>query len=97
MASKTKKIKTDKEREQKRCGGCDTFETADGCECRVVPCSKCGCHEHLYDMNSPEYHSQYWFAGMTFDTKLAEILCNNCVNCGSSDEEDEDEGGGRWD
>ena len=39
MASKTKKIKTDKEREQKRCGGCDTFETADGCECRVVPCS----------------------------------------------------------
>ena len=98
MSSK-KKIKTDKEREQERCGTCDCFETAEGCECRRVPCSKCGCHEHLYDMNHPEFHSDYWFDGMSWYNKMTEILCDNCDNCDISDEgeNEEDEGGGRWD
>ena len=29
MATKTKQIKTDKAREEERCGGCDCFETDD--------------------------------------------------------------------
>ena len=42
MANVYLKVKTDKEREEERCGGCDCFETDDGCECRRLPCSKCG-------------------------------------------------------
>ena len=34
-----KNNRTDKQREELLCGGCDTLETADGCECRVVACS----------------------------------------------------------
>ena len=84
---KSKKIKTDWERENTRCGGCDCFETDDGCECRRVPCSKCGLCDNLYNMNHPEFHTDYWFDGLTFDEKLSQILCDDCMNGCSEDEE----------
>ena len=82
-------VKTDKQREEERCGGCDCYETDDGCECRVVPCSNCGTCEPLFDMNHPEKHSEYWFNGMEFELKLAEVLCDGCVAGTSSEEEGE--------
>lgn len=84
---KNKKIKTDKQREEERCGGCDCYETNDGCECRRVPCSRCGQCDNLYNMNHPEFHNDYWFDGMEFELKLSEILCDDCAN-GFSDDED---------
>jgi len=83
MSTKNKKIKTDKEREEERCGGC---------ECRRVPCSRCGTNDNLYNMNHPEFHNDYWFDGMEFEVKLAEVLCDDCVNGCSSEEE----GGGDY-
>ena len=47
MANVYLKVKTDKEREEERCGGCDCFETDDGCECRRLPCSKCGAMDNF--------------------------------------------------
>ncbi len=82
-----KKVKSDKEREEERCGGCDCYETDDGCECRRVPCSRCGQCDHLYNMNHPEFHSDYWFEGLSFDEKLSTILCDDCIN-GRSDDDD---------
>ena len=92
MATKQMKIRTDKQREEERCGGCDCFETDDGCECRVVPCSRCGMREPMYDMNHSEFHTDYWFDGLTFDQKLAEILCDSCMmdSCSEEDEENDD-------
>ena len=93
MANVYLKVKTDKEREEERCGGCDCFETDDGCECRRLPCSKCGMMDNLYNMNHCEFHTDYWFDGMEFEVKLAEILCDDCVNGDPSDEEEEEEEG----
>jgi len=93
-----KKVKSDKEREEERCGGCDCYETDDGCECRRVPCSRCGCMDHMYNMNHPDFHSDYWFEGLSFHEKLSTILCDDCINGCSDDDksyEDEEEGG-RW-
>ena len=75
-----KKNRTDKQREELLCSGCDTLETADGCECRVVSCSQCGYRDNLYNMNHDEYHTEYWFNGMEYDTKICEIKCNKCFN-----------------
>ncbi len=86
MASK--RTRTDKHREQKRCGGCDCFETCDGCECRIVPCSRCGSFDRLYNMNHPEFHTDHWFDGMDFYEKLSTVLCDECENGCSSDEDD---------
>ena len=71
-----------------RCGGCDCIINDDGCECRVVPCSKCGQGEHLYDMIHPEYHTAYWFENMSFDEKICSVICQRCVQ---EDDEEEDE------
>jgi len=90
MATKNKQ-RTDKEREEERCGGCDCFETEDGCECRVVSCSRCGHRDHLYNMEHEEFHSDIWFDGMEFETKMNEIRCKDCYNGCSSSEEDEEE------
>lgn len=81
--------KTDEQREQERCGGCDCFETEDGCECRRVPCSKCGTQDHLYNMHHDLFHTEYWFRDMSFYQKLDEIICNDCNNRQSEDEEEE--------
>ena len=80
MASKT---------EERRCGGCDCFDGVDGCECRRVPCSRCGRCDHLYNMNHPEFHTDFWFDGMDFDEKLATVLCDDCENGHSSDDGEE--------
>tara|TARA_R110000823_G_C15811489_1_gene488284 strand:+ start:561 stop:818 length:258 start_codon:yes stop_codon:yes gene_type:complete len=78
MPKKNNKKRTDEEREKQRCGGCDTYETEDGCECRVVSCSHCGYRDNLYNMNHDEFHTDYWFDGMEFDTKMSEIKCDKC-------------------
>ena len=88
MSSK-KKVRTDKQREEERCGGCDCYETEDGCECRRVPCSKCGSCDNLYNMNHREFHTDYWFNGMSFYEKMDGLLCDDCVNAGSDSEEEE--------
>ena len=77
--------KNDREREEKRCGGCDCYEGEDGCECRRVPCSKCGSRDHMYNMEHPQFHTHYWFNGMPFEIKLNEVLCSNCSCGGFSD------------
>ena len=89
MADNTKKQRTDKGREEERCGGCDTYETDEGCECRRVPCSRCGGMDNLYNMNHPEFHTDLWWE-MEFNEKMCQILCDDCVN-GNSDSEDEEE------
>ena len=73
-----KKNRTDKQREEERCGGCDCYETEDGCECRTIACSQCGRNDNLYNMNHPDFHTDHWFNGMEFNTKLAEVVCNKC-------------------
>ena len=75
--------------EEKRCGACDCYDTEDGCECRRVPCSRCGNNDNLFNMNHDEFHNEYWFNGMSFNTKLNEVLCDSCYNCSSEDEEEE--------
>ena len=40
-------------------------------------------------MNHPEFHNDYWFDGMEFEVKLAEVLCDDCANGCSSDEEEQ--------
>ena len=79
MAKKNKK-RTDKQREHQPCGGCDCVETADGCECRIVSCGQCCYRDNLYNMNHDEFHTEYWFNGMDFNTKMCEIICNRCVD-----------------
>jgi len=81
------KPKTDKQREQERCGGCDCFETTEGCECRRIPCCRCGTLDNIFNMNHPEFHSDYWFNGMDFETKLSEVYCNDCINHEGENEE----------
>ena len=83
-------MSSNKHREQERCGGCDCFETDDGCECMRVPCSKCGTMDALFNMNHPEFHTDFWFEGMDFDTKLAEVLCDECERGDDEEEEPDD-------
>ena len=90
MTEQEKKIRTDKEREEERCGGCDCFETEFGCECEIVSCSQCGQRDHLYNMHHPLFHTDYWFDGMPFYEKLSEIICNDCENKSNETEEDSD-------
>ena len=78
-----KNNRTDKQREEERCGGCDCYEDENGCECRVISCSQCGYKDNLYNMNHDEFHTFYWFNGMEFNTKLAEVVCNKCYNDGA--------------
>ena len=90
---KKKKIKKDKRREEdqeeKRCSTCDCYETIDSCECRKIPCSRCGITDHIYNMNHELFHTEYWFRNMPFETKLSECLCNECENkCEDEDEND---------
>tara|TARA_R110002012_G_scaffold278791_1_gene466572 strand:+ start:211 stop:498 length:288 start_codon:yes stop_codon:yes gene_type:complete len=83
--------RTDEQRENERCGGCDCYETEDGCECRKVQCSKCGFTDHLFNMSHPEFHTHYWFAYMPFHDKLAEVKCEKCNSPFSESEEEEEE------
>ena len=85
---KFKKERTDKQRETERCGGCDCYETEDGCECKLVCCSRCGNRDNLYNMNHPEFHTDYWFNGMEYEVKLNEIICNDCFYRSNNDDED---------
>ena len=89
MVKEEKQIKTDKEREEQRCGGCDTFETEFGCECEVVSCSECGCRDNLYNMRHPLFHTDYWFIAMPFYEKLSEIICVDCENRTNDNDEEE--------
>ena len=76
-----KRIKKDKGREEEqRCSACDCYETEDGCECRKIPCSRCGITDHIYNMNHELFHTEYWFSCMPFETKLSECLCDECEN-----------------
>ena len=84
--------RTDKEREEQRCGGCDCFETEFGCECEVVSCSMCDGRDNLYNMNHPLFHTDYWFDGMPFYVKLSEIICNDCENRSNDIEIEEEDG-----
>lgn len=78
-----------KQQEEKRCETCDCFITEEGCECRLVPCSRCGdCYE-LFNMTHDEFHTDYWFENMSFHHKLSEILCHNCNNREIYEEEKE--------
>jgi hypothetical protein len=43
----------------------------------------------LFNMNHPEFHTDWWFEGMDFYTKLAEVLCDECER--GDDEEEEPE------
>ena len=85
-----KRIKKDKGREEEqRCSTCDCYETIDSCECRKIPCSRCGITDHIYNMNHELFHTEYWFRNMPFETKLSECLCNECENkCEDEDESD---------
>tara|TARA_R110002050_G_scaffold67037_2_gene145253 strand:- start:188 stop:469 length:282 start_codon:yes stop_codon:yes gene_type:complete len=83
-----KKDKTDEQREDKRCGGCDCYESENGCECNLVPCSNCGNCDKLYNMHHDEFHSAYWFNGMSYDEKLSEIVCIECIH-GREEEKEE--------
>jgi len=90
---KKKKIKKDKRREEdqeeQRCNACDCYITIDSCECRKIPCSRCGITDHIYNMNHELFHSEYWFSCMSFETKLSECLCDECENkCEDEDEND---------
>ena len=88
---KKKKIKKQKAREDKeeqRCNTCDCYETEDGCECRKIPCSKCGITDYIYNMNHELFHTEYWFRSMAFETKLSECLCDECENKCEEDEND---------
>ena len=85
------KPRTDKEREEQRCGGCDCFETEDGCECRIVSCSQCGNRDNLYNMHHDLFHTDYWFDGMPFYQKLSEIICRECYERGNEEETSESE------
>jgi len=42
-------------------------------------------------MEHEEFHSDIWFDGMEFETKMNEIRCKDCYNGCSSSEEDEEE------
>ena len=42
-------LRTDELREAERCGGCDCFETEEGCECREVSCNICGKEDEYND------------------------------------------------
>ena len=86
--TKTKNKRTDKQREHQRCGGCDCYETSDGCECRVVSCSECGDKDHLFNMCHEQFHSDYWFDGMEYHIKMNEILCKDCNSRSAGRDED---------
>lgn len=75
--TKSKNKRTDKQREEQRCSGCDCYETADGCECKIVSCSECCYRDHLYNMYHDEYHTDFWFE-MDYEIKMNEILCKDC-------------------
>ena len=86
---KIKKQKAREDQEEQRCNACDCYETEDGCECRKIPCSKCGITDYIYNMNHELFHSEYWFRNMAFETKLSECLCDECENkCEDEDEND---------
>ena len=86
-----KEQRTDKEREQELCGGCDTLDTEYGCECAVVSCSECGCRDNLFNMHHPLFHTNYWFDGMPFYEKMSEIRCNDCENMVEEEDDSNEE------
>jgi len=70
-----------------RCGGCDTFETIDGCECREVPCVVCGKRNHIYNMEHCDKYNESLWADLSFEDKLNGFHCEGCE---VSDDEDEE-------
>ena len=72
-----------------RCGGCDCFDTGDGCECREVACKKCGKRNHIYNMNHPDKENREVWDDISFEDKLNGFYCEECGE--TSDEEQEEE------
>ena len=70
-------LRTELERETQRCGGCDCFETEDGCECREVSCIICGKINHIYNMEHPDKHKDDW-CELPFEDKLNGFYCEDC-------------------
>ena len=72
--------------ETARCGGCDCFETEEGCECRLVACNKCGKQNHIYNMAHEDKHNEELWNDLSFADKLNGFYCEECLE---SDDEDD--------
>jgi len=71
-----------------RCGGCDCFETEEGCECRLVACNRCSKQNHIYNMYHLDKENENLWNDLSIADKLNGFFCEECFE---SDDEDDDE------